>query len=111
MPLLEPDRPVAFAASHPIPAEFEINILHRLLILFWKALVLTVGGCQLRWRSQMTDLHESSDPKYTAQIDTAGWIFVVFAVAITVIAAVVAYHGSGAMIANTPVSHVAGSPS
>jgi hypothetical protein len=26
----------------------------------------------------MTDLHESSDPKYTAQIDTVGWIFVVF---------------------------------
>ena len=58
----------------------------------------------------MTDLHESSGPKYTGQIDTAGWIFVVFAVAITVIAAVVAYHGSGAMIANTAVSHVAGSP-
>jgi hypothetical protein len=57
----------------------------------------------------MTDLHETSDPRYTAQIDTVGWIFVAFAVAITVIAAVVAYHGSGAMIANTPVSHVAGS--
>jgi hypothetical protein len=58
----------------------------------------------------MTDLHESSDPKYTAQIDTAGWIFIVFAVAITVIAAVVAYHGAGAIIANTPVPHAAGSP-
>jgi hypothetical protein len=58
----------------------------------------------------MTDLHESSDPKYAAQIDTVGWIFVAFAVAITVIAAVVAYHGGGAMIANTAVSHVAGSP-
>jgi hypothetical protein len=58
----------------------------------------------------MTDLHESSDPRYTAQIDTVGWIFVAFAVAITVIAAVVAYHGSGAMIANTPVPRVAGSP-
>jgi hypothetical protein len=58
----------------------------------------------------MTDLHETSNPKYTAQIDTVGWIFVAFAVAITVIAAVVAYHGSGAMIANTPVLHVAGSP-
>jgi hypothetical protein len=57
----------------------------------------------------MTDLHESSDPKYSAQIDTVGWIFVAFAVAITVIAAVVAYHGSGTMIANTPVSHIAGS--
>ena len=59
----------------------------------------------------MTDLHEINDPKYTAQIDTVGWIFVAFAVAITVIAGVVAYHGSGTMIANTPVPHVAGSPS
>ena len=58
----------------------------------------------------MTDLHESNDPKYTAQIDTVGWIFAAFAVAIALIAAVVAYHGSGRMIANTPVSHVAGPP-
>ena len=57
----------------------------------------------------MTDLHETDDPKYTAQIDTVGWIFVAFAVAITIIAAVVAYHGSGTMIAKTPVPHVAGS--
>ena len=58
----------------------------------------------------MTDLHEESDPKCTAQIDTVGWIFVAFAVVVTVIAAVVAYNGSGTMIANTPVSHVARSP-
>jgi hypothetical protein len=58
----------------------------------------------------MTDLHETSDLKYTAQIDTVGWIFVAFAVAVTVIAVVVAYHGSGTMIANSPVPHVAGSP-
>ena len=57
----------------------------------------------------MTDLHESNNPKYTAQIDTVGWIFIAFAVAITVIAAVVAYHGSRTMIANTPAPHVAGS--
>jgi hypothetical protein len=57
----------------------------------------------------MTDLHESSDPKYTAEIDTVGWIFIAFAIAVTVIAAVLAYHGSDTMIANTPVSHVAGS--
>jgi hypothetical protein len=31
----------------------------------------------------MTDLHESGDPKYTAQIDTVGWIFIAFAVAVT----------------------------
>ena len=58
----------------------------------------------------MTDLHETDEPKYTAQIDTVGWIFVAVAVAITVIAAVVAYHGSGTMIANTPAPHVTGSP-
>jgi hypothetical protein len=58
----------------------------------------------------MTDLHETNDPKYPAQIDTVGWIFVAFAVAITVVAAVVAYHGSATVIANTPVPHVAGSP-
>ena len=58
----------------------------------------------------MTDLHEQSDPKYAAQIDTVGWIFAALAIAITVSGAVLAYYGSGAMIANTAVSHVAGSP-
>ena len=58
----------------------------------------------------MTDLHETDEPKYTAQIDTVGWIFVAVAVAITVIAAVVAYHGSETMIANTPAPHFTGSP-
>ena len=58
----------------------------------------------------MTDLHEQSDPKYAAQIDTVGWIFAGLAIAITVSAAVLAYHGSSAMIADTAVSHVAGSP-
>jgi hypothetical protein len=37
----------------------------------------------------MTDLHETIDPKYTAQIDTIGWIFVALAVVITVVAAIV----------------------
>jgi hypothetical protein len=58
----------------------------------------------------MTDLHEQSDPRYAAQIDTVAWIFAALAIAITVSAAVLAYHGSGAMIADTAVSHVAGSP-
>ena len=58
----------------------------------------------------MTYLHETNDPKYTAHVDTAGWVFIAFAVAITVIAAVVAYHGSEMTIANTPVPHIAGSP-
>ena len=37
----------------------------------------------------MTDLHESNNPKYTAQIDTVGWIFIAFAVA-AVIAGLIA---------------------
>jgi hypothetical protein len=55
----------------------------------------------------MTDLHETSDPKYTAQIDAVGWIFVGFAVVISVIAMMVAYYGNDAQIANTPASHIA----
>jgi hypothetical protein len=58
----------------------------------------------------MTDLHETNDPKYTAQIDTIGWIFVAFAVGITVVAAILAYQASGVMIASSPVPHIAGSP-
>ena len=58
----------------------------------------------------MTDLHETTDPKYTAQIDTVGWIFVAFVVAVTVVAAIVAYQASGVMIANSPAPHVAESP-
>ena len=58
----------------------------------------------------MTDLHETTDPKYTAQIDTIGWIFGALAVVITVVAAVVVCQGSGVMIANSPVPHAAGSP-
>ena len=58
----------------------------------------------------MTDLHEQSDFKYAAQIDTVGWIFVVFAAVITAIAAILVYHGNEAMIANSPVLHVVGVP-
>jgi hypothetical protein len=58
----------------------------------------------------MTDLHETTDPKYTAQIDTIGWIFVALAVVITVVAAIEVYQASGVMIANGPLPHVAGSP-
>ena len=53
----------------------------------------------------MTDLHETSDPKYTASIDTLGWIFVAF----TVVVSILAYHGSDTMIANSLASHVVGS--
>jgi hypothetical protein len=42
----------------------------------------------------MTDLHKTTDPKYTAQIDTFGWVFVAIAVVITVVAAILAYQAS-----------------
>jgi hypothetical protein len=58
----------------------------------------------------MSDLHETDDAKDIAKIDTVGWIFVGFVVVIVAIAAMVAYRGYGTVIANTPVSHVVGSP-
>ena len=58
----------------------------------------------------MTDLHETGDPKYTAQIDSVGWIFVAFVVVIVAIAAMVAYQGNDRVIANTPVPHAVGRP-
>jgi hypothetical protein len=58
----------------------------------------------------MTDLRETGDPKCTSQIDPVGWIFVVFAIVIVAIAAMVAYYGNGTVIAHTtPVSHAIGS--
>jgi hypothetical protein len=69
------------------------------------------GGSFVKVEVSMTDLHETSDPKYTAQIDSIGWVFVAFALVITAIAAIVAYHASDTMIANSPTSHVAGSHS
>jgi hypothetical protein len=58
----------------------------------------------------MIDLHETGDPKYAAHIDTVGWIFAALAVVITATAAAVAYQGIEAIVANSPVSHVVGSP-
>jgi len=37
----------------------------------------------------MTHLHETSNPKRTAQIDTIGWLFAAFVVVVTAIAAMV----------------------
>jgi hypothetical protein len=54
----------------------------------------------------MSDLHEARDPKRESQIDTVGWLFLAFAVAITVAAAMVAYRASDTMVANAPVAHV-----
>jgi hypothetical protein len=59
----------------------------------------------------MTDLHETSDPRRTAQIDTAGWLFLAFAVVITAVAAMIAYHGNSTIVANTNLSRAVGPPS
>jgi hypothetical protein len=55
----------------------------------------------------MSDLHEARGPEREPQIDTVGWLFLVFAVAITVAAAMVAYKASDTMVANAPVSQLA----
>jgi hypothetical protein len=55
----------------------------------------------------MSDLHEARNPKRETQIDTVGWLFLAFAVAITATAAMLAYKAANdTMIANAPVSHV-----
>jgi hypothetical protein len=55
----------------------------------------------------MSDLHEACRPDREPQIDTVGWLFLVFAIAVTTAAAMVAYKGDEAVIANAPISHVA----
>ena len=54
----------------------------------------------------MVDLHETNNPEHRPQIDTVGWLFLAFAVAITAAAAMVAYEASDTMVANAPVSHI-----
>jgi hypothetical protein len=54
----------------------------------------------------MSDLHEAHGPEREPQIDTVGWLFLVFAVAITAVAAIVTYKASETMVANAPVSQV-----
>ena len=54
----------------------------------------------------MVDLHETNNPERRPQIDTVGWLFLAFAVAITAAAAMVAYEANDTMVANAPVSHV-----
>jgi quinol-cytochrome oxidoreductase complex cytochrome b subunit len=54
----------------------------------------------------MVDLHETNSPERRPQIDTVGWLFLAFAVAITAAAAMVAYEANDTRVANAPVSHV-----
>jgi hypothetical protein len=54
----------------------------------------------------MVDLHETNNPKREPQIDTVGWLFLAFAVAITAAAAMVAYEANDTVVANSSVSHL-----
>jgi hypothetical protein len=54
----------------------------------------------------MSDLHEVRSPEREPQIDTVGWLFLAFAVAITAAAAMVVYKTNYTMVANAPVAHV-----
>ena len=54
----------------------------------------------------MSDLHEARDPEREPQIDTIGWLFLGFAIAITAAAAMVAYEAN-TVVANVPVLQVA----
>ena len=42
----------------------------------------------------MADLHQTRTPNAKRGIDAVGWLFVAFAIAITAIAAVIAYEGN-----------------
>ena len=59
------------------------------------------------WEVSMVDLHQTNNPEHRPQIDTVGWLFLAFAVAITAAAAMVAYEANNTMVANAPVSQVA----
>jgi hypothetical protein len=54
----------------------------------------------------MSDLHEACDPEPEPQIDTVGWLFSAFAVAITAAAAMAAYKAHDTVVVNAPVSHM-----
>ena len=54
----------------------------------------------------MSDLHEARDPERNPEIDTAGWLFSVVAVAIIAAATMVAYKAQDTTVANVPVSQV-----
>jgi hypothetical protein len=55
----------------------------------------------------MVDLHETNNPERKPQIDTVGWLFLAFAVAVTAAAAMIAYEANDTMVANAPMSLVA----
>ena len=54
----------------------------------------------------MSDLHEARDPERNPEIDTAGLLFSVVAVAIIAAATMVAYKAQDTTVASVPVSQV-----
>ena len=55
----------------------------------------------------MSDLHDALGPEREPQIDTVGWLFLAFAIAVTATAAMVAYKAAtDTMVANAPVSQL-----
>jgi hypothetical protein len=54
----------------------------------------------------MSDLHDARDPEREPQIDTVGWLFLGFAVAITAAAAMVATRPRTTLVANSSVSQI-----
>ena len=54
----------------------------------------------------MSDLDEARDPQPEPKIDTVGWLFMAFALAITAAAAMIAFQVNDTMVAEAPVSHM-----
>jgi hypothetical protein len=54
----------------------------------------------------MADLHQTRTSGPTVGIDSVGWLFLAFAVAIIAAAAVITYEANYTTIANAPVAHV-----
>ena len=54
----------------------------------------------------MSDLHEARDPERNPEIDTAGLLFSVVAVAIIAAATIFAYKAQDTTVASVPVSQV-----
>ena len=52
----------------------------------------------MAWEVSMVDLHETNNPERKPQIDTVGWLFLAFAIAITAAAAIVAYQANDTMV-------------
>jgi hypothetical protein len=52
----------------------------------------------------MSDLHEAPHPEHEPQIDTVGWLFMAFVLAITAAAAMIAFQANDTMVAKAPVS-------